>query len=131
MTFITRPWHTLRSILAEIAGDPEMRILFVLVAVILAVGATFYHLVEGWGWVNSLYFSVTTLATVGFGDFSPATQVGRVFTMVYIFVGMGLILAFVNAVAHHTRSQLPASRSRRETASRGSDKRTSLRSVRA
>ncbi len=109
MTFLTRPWHTFRAIVCEIVGDPEMRVLFVLVAIILVIGATFYHLVEGWGWVNSLYFSVTTLATVGFGDFSPETQLGRIFTMVYIFVGMGLLLAFVNAVAHHTRSQLPVS----------------------
>ncbi len=107
MTFLTRPWRTFRSILSEIANDQEMRVLFLLVAVILVIGATFYHLVEGWGWVNSLYFSVTTLATVGFGDFSPETQLGRVFTMAYIFVGMGLLLAFVNAVAHHTRQQLP------------------------
>lgn len=120
MTFLTRPWHTSRAIVSEIVGDPEMRVLFVLVAVILVIGATFYHLVEGWGWIDSLYFSVTTLATVGFGDFSPTTQAGRVFTIGYIFVGMGLLIAFVNALAHHARQQLPVKDAVRDRESPGS-----------
>lgn len=107
MPLLIRPWRTLHLVLHEIWNDAEFRVLFALVAIILIVGATFYHLVEGWGWIDSLYFSVTTLATVGFGDFSPQTPWGRLFTIVYIFTGMGLILAFVNAVAHHAR-QLPA-----------------------
>lgn len=77
--------------------DPEFQALFFLVVTMLASGALFYRRVEGWTLLNSLYFSVITLTTVGYEDFSPSTTVGKIFTMFYIFVGIGTILGFVNA----------------------------------
>jgi voltage-gated potassium channel len=47
-------------------------------------------------------FSVTTLTTVGFGDPAPATAAGKIFTIVYIFVGLGVIGGFINVLAKHT-----------------------------
>lgn len=41
-------------------------------------------------------FSVITVATVGYGDFSPQTTLGKLFTVGYILVGIGL---FVTATA--------------------------------
>lgn len=43
---------------------------------------------------NSLYFSVITLTTIGYGDFSPQTDLGKMFTLVYIVIGVALILGF-------------------------------------
>src|ERR687886_1322894 len=82
--------------------DPEFQALFFLVVVTLATGAWFYSLVEGWSLLDSLYFSVITLTTVGYGDFAPSTAAGKIFTIFYIFVGIGIILGFVNAVAERT-----------------------------
>jgi voltage-gated potassium channel len=53
--------------------DPEFQALFFLV-VTLASGALFYSSVEGWSLLDSLFFSVITLTTVGHGDFSPSTR---------------------------------------------------------
>lgn len=83
-------------------GDPEFRGLCGLVVVTLASGTLFYSNVEGWGILDSLYFSVITLTTVGYGDLAPTTGAGKVFTMLYIFVGLGLILGFVNQVAERS-----------------------------
>ena len=60
---------------------------------ILLSGTLFYSSVEGWHWVDALYFSATTLSTVGLGDLSPQTQIGKIFTVVYIFVGVGVFVA--------------------------------------
>jgi Ion channel len=65
-------------------------------------GTLFYWNVEGWGLLDSLYFSVITLTTVGYSDFSPTTAGGKVFTMLYIFVGIGNLLGFVNTVAERS-----------------------------
>lgn len=73
-----------------------------LVVVTLACGTLFYWNVEGWGLLDSLYFSVITLTTVGYGDLAPTTADGKVFTMLYIFAGIGIILGFVNTVAERS-----------------------------
>jgi len=82
--------------------DPEFRSLFYWVAGFLALGTWFYARVEGWGVLDSLYFSVITLTTVGYGDFSPQTPAGKIFTMIYVLIGLGLISGFVFLLAERT-----------------------------
>jgi voltage-gated potassium channel len=80
------------------ARDPNAQPLYVAVGGLLLTGTVFYSLVEGWSVIDALYFCVTTLATVGFGDFAPQTDVGKIFTIVYILAGISVILAFANMV---------------------------------
>lgn len=80
-------------------SDPEFEALFSLLLITLGSGAYFYHYTEGWSWLDSLYFSVTTLTTVGYGDFAPHTPAGKLFTIAYLFIGIGILLAFINYVA--------------------------------
>lgn len=84
--------------------DKEYRNLLVTSSVILGIGTVVYHNLEGWNWIDSLYFSVITLTTIGYGDYSPQTEEGKLFTIFYILVGLGLILNFINTVYHHYRS---------------------------
>lgn len=74
----------------------SFRIAGALTAAILLIGTIFYHFAEGWTLINSLYFSVTTLATVGFGDLTPTTDISKLFTVFYILGGIGLIATFAN-----------------------------------
>ena len=92
----------LRSII-EFLKDPLYRSLLITSTVILIIGTVAYHELEGWSWLDSLYFSVITLTTIGFGDFAPQTSGGKIFTMLYIVVGLGMILGFINAVYEHYR----------------------------
>lgn len=88
-------WHALRIA----TNDAEFRSLGVIVGFLLLVGTIFYHQVEGWGWLDSLYFCVITLATVGYGDFSPQTAAGKIFTMIYILLGIGTLVAVLTRLA--------------------------------
>jgi voltage-gated potassium channel len=54
--------------------------------------------------VDAFYFSVTTLTTVGLGDLTPATTLGKVFTVVYIFAGLSIIVGFIDVVSKETVS---------------------------
>lgn len=85
--------------------DPEYEVLITLALVILGTGTLFYHGTEGWSWLDSLYFCVITLTTVGYGDITPHTVPGKLFTIAYIFVGIGVLLGFINAVSKHTIRQ--------------------------
>ena len=65
---------------------------------VITGGIMFYHLHEGMSWVDAIYFSTITLATVGYGDIVPQTDIGKLFTAGYVLVGVGIIAAFVNVV---------------------------------
>lgn len=81
--------------------DKEYRDLLFTTTITLSIGSIIYHYLEGWSWIDSIYFSVITLTTVGYGDFSPTTDAGKVFTIFYIIIGIGIILSFVNTVYNH------------------------------
>lgn len=66
--------------------------------VILCVGTTGFHYIEGWNFVESLYATVVTISTVGYGDFSPRTSEGMLFTVFLIIVGVGTMLYAVGLV---------------------------------
>ncbi len=85
-----------------ILGDPDLRGMFLILAVIILLGGVVYHNVEKWSFLDSVYFCVVTLATVGFGDLTPHTPFGRLFTIIYIFLGVGVLAVFVSTVAEHT-----------------------------
>lgn len=67
-----------------------------ILSVLLTAGTLFYSHNEKWSYLDSLYFSVTTLATVGFGDLHPTNSASKIFTMFFIFMGVGLALYVVS-----------------------------------
>ena len=81
--------------------DDEYRDLLLTTIVIIGIGSVVYHYLEDWDWLDSIYFSIITLTTIGYGDFSPQTQGGKIFTMFYILIGLGMILSFINTVYRH------------------------------
>jgi hypothetical protein len=85
---------TLRRALKE----PEARGALRSAGLLLATGVIFYCLVEHWSFVDSLYFCVTTLTTVGFGNPAPSTDLGKLFTVFFVVSGVGMFLAVINAV---------------------------------
>jgi voltage-gated potassium channel len=71
---------------------------YLLAAALFAVGTgvVFYHLVEHLSWLDAYYFSVITLATVGYGDITPHTAAGKIFTTFYVLFGVGIITTFIS-----------------------------------
>jgi voltage-gated potassium channel len=86
---------TLRALLA----DESFRAAFAILAVLMLVGTVFYTIVEGWSPLDSLYFAVIAAATVGFGDYAPATDLGKAFTIVYVLIGVGLLVMILSRIA--------------------------------
>lgn len=95
-------------VLASLWRDQEARGLLFLVLTIIATGTLFYRFVEGWTWIECLYFTVITLATVGYGDLSPSTDISRLFTIFYLLIGLGTLASFIGVVARHQTDQIKA-----------------------
>jgi len=64
--------------------------LLAMLVLIIAGGTVFFHHVEGWSWLDSYFFTVVTLSTVGYGELVPATAMGKIGTTVFILVGLGI-----------------------------------------
>nr|WP_145403909.1 potassium channel family protein [Paenibacillus xylanexedens] len=75
--------------------DPKFLALFVLTVATLLSGTLFYTRVEGLHWIDALYFCAVTLTTVGHPSFVPSTGLGKAFTVIYMFAGIGLTFAMI------------------------------------
>ena len=85
--------------LRDLLKQPKFRSILIWMVILLAAGTIFYSWMEGWSLLDSLYFSIITLTTVGYGDLSPTTSASKAFTIVYIIFGMILIAASISVLA--------------------------------
>ena len=85
---------TLGRLYRDMLKRPETRALLMLATLVLVVGVVFYMNVEHWTLINAIYFCVVTLGTVGYGDITPTTDAGKLFTIAYIIVGLSVIGGF-------------------------------------
>ncbi|UCD88820.1 MAG: potassium channel protein [Desulfobacterales bacterium] len=60
--------------------------------VLLMLGALGYMVIEGWSFLDAIYMTVITLATVGYGEVHEISPTGRIFTVFLIFSGVGFFL---------------------------------------
>jgi len=82
-------------------GIPKKKLVIVtsLLLFVTVVGTVGFRLIEGWGLLDSLYATATTISTVGYGDFAPVTAKGRLFTIFLIVIGVGTMLYAVSMFA--------------------------------
>ena len=93
--------------------DREFRGILYLVTVVVGSGTVFYRFVEDWGWIDSVYFTVITLTTVGYGDLAPTSGPSKLFTVFLVLVGIGVIVAFVERIARLAAEDVAERRERR------------------
>ncbi len=62
-----------------------------LLAAVLLVGTIGYMAIEDWPLLDALYMTVITITTVGYGEIRNVDQMGRIFTIALIFMGMGSV----------------------------------------
>lgn len=72
---------------------------FTLYALLLAVGSGGYIVIEGWPWTDSVYMTVITISTVGFGEIRPLSPIGRVFTGGLIVLGVSTTAYAISTLA--------------------------------
>lgn len=66
---------------------------------LLVLGSLGFVWIEGWNFFDALYMTVTTLTTVGYGEVHPLNHIGRLYNMVLILTGMGVLFYIVGSLA--------------------------------
>jgi voltage-gated potassium channel len=78
-------------------------------AAAILFGTLGFYFIEGWSLADSLYVTVQTLTTVGYGDVPPHTGKGRFFAVVVMLIGAGgVALAVSTIVQSVVQSELVA-----------------------
>jgi voltage-gated potassium channel len=70
----------------------------VIAAFLVAIGTAGYVVIEDWTILDSLYMTVITLSTIGYGEVNPVSQPGRIFTLILIVMGVGFFLYVIGNV---------------------------------
>ena len=65
------------ALFLDVLSDRRTKPFFIYVGIVIVIGAVLYHFLEGWNWLDSFYFVVITLTTIGYGDFSPTTPITK------------------------------------------------------
>jgi voltage-gated potassium channel len=72
----------------------------ILTCVLIAVAQAFIFMrIEDWRFLDAFYFSVVSMATVGYGDFAPQTSLGKITALLFLMVGIGIFVLTVSSIA--------------------------------
>ncbi|MEM2124288.1 MAG: potassium channel family protein [Methanolinea sp.] len=83
-------------------------------ALVMGAGIAGFSLLEGFSPFDSLYLTVVTVATVGYGDLHPVTAAGKALAIAVIVGGVGCFVGLVaNAVEHLVQRHDAARRKRK------------------
>ena len=89
----------------------RLKIFLIIFCAIIILGPLGFMAIEGRSLLDSFYFVIVTMATVGYGDVHPVTAVGKIFSVALIVMGVG---TFIGVIGNFTEIML----TRREIESR-------------
>lgn len=83
----------------RIVRENKLKIAFSLLFIFILAGTLGFHFIEKWNLLDSLYATVITISTIGYGDFVPRTMEGRLFTIILVAFGVGTMLYTIGLLA--------------------------------
>ncbi len=83
--------------------SPRQRFLWVIYSFcfIVAIGVFGYMIIEGWSFLDALYMTIITLSTVGYEEVHSLSTAGKVFSILLIIGGVGVMLYTLTAIVQY------------------------------
>lgn len=75
----------------------QFRAAAILILIVVPIGVAGFALIEGMSIFDAVYLTIITLTTIGYGDFTPETEIGRLFTLALVAAGMSALLFFLSS----------------------------------
>jgi len=87
----------LRFLGLEVKVKPRFFRTFAMFILLIAFSTISIHFVEERSWFDSLYFTVSTISTVGFGDITPQSTVGKIIVILLIIFGIAIFFLIIES----------------------------------
>lgn len=84
--------------LLDLLRDREARYVFIYVGGSILFGTVVYRLLEGWDWIDALYFVVITTTTIGYGDLTPSTPLTKFITVFFALNGVAILVMLFDQI---------------------------------
>jgi len=90
----------------EIKREFTQKIVVLVCAIVvtLTVGMIFYHISEGWPYLDALYFSAISLTSRGFSEMRPTNWTSLLFSVFYLIIGMGMMIYTISSLVAYYNS---------------------------
>lgn len=73
-----------------------------IVFLLVLTGTSFaFHSVEGWAYLDAIYFVVISATTIGYGDITPVTNTGKIITIFFSFFGIAFAFYYVSLISSY------------------------------
>ena len=81
--------------------EATRKIAYTIVLVLLLIFSYSFAImkIENLDFLDALYFSIITITTTGYGDYTPTTYEGRILTIIYLFFGIGIVMYLFGIIA--------------------------------
>jgi len=76
----------------------KMRYAVLFLALIFVIGTSGFMIIEKYSFLDSLYMTIITAATVGFEEIRPLSDGGKIFTMLLILSSMGIFIYSISVI---------------------------------
>ncbi|MBU1974985.1 MAG: potassium channel family protein [Nanoarchaeota archaeon] len=70
----------------------KLKSAFLFIVFILLANTVVFHFTERWGWIDSFYFSGTTMTTIGYGDLVPTQPLTKIIITFDVLFSIGIFL---------------------------------------
>jgi len=74
---------------------------FIMLFLLLMSGTMVFKALEGWSFIDSFYFTSTTLMTIGYGDLSPTTDTSKLVTVAFALAGVATFLYGLGVISSY------------------------------
>jgi voltage-gated potassium channel len=79
----------------------QIRVILTTLLLLIIGGTVLFHSLEDYTIIQSFYFTVTTMTTVGFGDIVPTNDTTRLAVSLYILVSVSLYISLATHFGPH------------------------------
>ncbi|MFH2106717.1 MAG: potassium channel family protein [Candidatus Micrarchaeota archaeon] len=90
----------------QVFGNVLLALAFIILIHIL--WAFFFHNVENWSYLDSVYFVTVTITTIGYGDHVPQTDIGKMGTIVLAWVGISTAFFLLYSIMDYRKKTIDA-----------------------